>query len=126
MPFKVKVGIKLRAAGRTAEQLRTGMVAVQGQFVGDTLAAIEPGASATFTMNCHDFGPQLGPDVFTLYPKCYVTLPSFEGVPENEIDQEALAVELRAARDAIVARLQSLAIQDGEILSIHTKQYNGA
>jgi hypothetical protein len=125
MPWAVKVVARVRRAGQSEAQLRNRLLAAEGQLSAEVVAAIlpsEPGATVRWSMRAVFLGGQ----DYEAYPKCIITLPSHEGDP-RPLDPTPIYAKLRAVRDALITRLQSLGSTNGwTLLSVHFKLYGGS
>jgi len=123
VPWPVKVVARIRRPGQSAAQLLTRLGQAEGELSAGVVAAVlplEPGATVAWSMRvaAQPNAPE-GNNVYETYPKLLLTLPLREGGPD-----EAAYPALRAARDALLARLTALAnTANWTVLQLFSKRY---
>ena len=130
MPWVVKVVARVRRPGQSAAQLESRLGLAEGDLAAGVVAAIlplEPDATIAWHMRVFPVPPGTsdGNNVYEVYPKLIVTLPRWEATP-RPADPSAIFAALRACRDALIARLQTLAnTANWTVIFVRGKDYDG-
>lgn len=120
--IRIKVVYDILRTGTTANILKVGLISVQPTYESDIIAQISglaPDAEFEWGSDVHVV--PTGPNLYQVYPKCCLILPSLN----IETDIDTINEICRRTRDAIISRTNVVG-SNWTITNIHTQLYGGS